>query len=106
MASPLNAVAAYANTARAGLPGMPAGGAELLGKSADPTFSNLVEQAAGRVLEISHNAEQVSAQAVVGKADLNDVVSAVANAEVTLQTVVAVRDRVVSAYQDIMRMPI
>ncbi len=35
-----------------------------------------------------------------------DVVQAVSNAELTLQTVVAVRDRVVNAYQEIMRMPI
>jgi flagellar hook-basal body complex protein FliE len=35
-----------------------------------------------------------------------DVVTAVSNAEMTLQTVVAVRDRVLNAYQEIMRMPI
>jgi flagellar hook-basal body complex protein FliE len=34
------------------------------------------------------------------------VVTAVSNAEVTLQTVVAVRDRVVAAYLDILKMPI
>jgi flagellar hook-basal body complex protein FliE len=34
------------------------------------------------------------------------VVAAVHAAEITLQTVVAVRDRMISAYQDILRMPI
>ena len=48
----------------------------------------------------------MSAQAAIGKADLTDVVTAVTNAEMTLQTVTAVRDKVVSAYQEILRMPI
>jgi flagellar hook-basal body complex protein FliE len=47
----------------------------------------------------------IAAQAA-GKADLVDVVTAVAEAELTVQTIVAVRDRVISAYQEIMRMPI
>jgi len=38
--------------------------------------------------------------------ELVDVVTAVANAETTLETVVALRDRMISAYQDIMRMPV
>jgi flagellar hook-basal body complex protein FliE len=37
---------------------------------------------------------------------VTDVVLAVARAELALQTAVAVRDRVVAAYQDVMRMPI
>jgi flagellar hook-basal body complex protein FliE len=45
-------------------------------------------------------------QGVAGNVDIRDVVMAVNNAEVTLQTVVAVRDKVIAAYQDIMRMPI
>jgi flagellar hook-basal body complex protein FliE len=38
--------------------------------------------------------------------DLNNVVMAVANAEVSLQAAVAVRDKVIQAYMDIVRMPI
>ena len=45
-------------------------------------------------------------KAVKGTADIQEVVMAVSNAEVALQTVVAVRDKVVSAYQDILQMPI
>ena len=44
------------------------------------------------------------AASAAGKAELVDVVTAVANAETTLETVVALRDRMISAYQDIMRM--
>ena len=45
-------------------------------------------------------------QGAAGKADLGQVVTAVSNAEVTLQAAVAVRDKVIQAYMDIIRMPI
>lgn len=50
--------------------------------------------------------EKASAQAVTGEASLTDVVEAVTDAEMTLQTVVAIRDRMLNAYQEIMRMPV
>jgi len=50
--------------------------------------------------------EQQSLAAAAGTADLNDVVTAVGKAEMTLQTVVSLRDRVIQAYQEILRMPI
>lgn len=46
------------------------------------------------------------ARAHSGAADLTDVVTAVGKAELTLQTVVAVRDKVIQAYQEVLRMPI
>ena len=45
-------------------------------------------------------------KAVAGKADMTQVVTAVSNAEVTLQAAVAVRDKVIQAYLDVIRMPI
>ncbi|HEY8189549.1 MAG TPA: flagellar hook-basal body complex protein FliE, partial [Micavibrio sp.] len=57
-------------------------------------------------VETLHGGEKASAQAVMGTANLTDVVQAVTAAELTLQTVVAVRDRMLTAYQEIMRMPI
>lgn len=53
-----------------------------------------------------NRAEQVSRAAAAGKADVNEVITAVSEAELTLQTVVALRDRVIQAYQEILRMPI
>jgi flagellar hook-basal body complex protein FliE len=50
--------------------------------------------------------EQAAAQQVAGKADVVNVVSAVNQAEMTLDTVMAVRDKVIQAYQTIMQMPI
>ena len=50
--------------------------------------------------------EAESVKALTGRADLQQVVEAVTQAELSLQKVTAVRDRVISAYQEIMRMPI
>jgi flagellar hook-basal body complex protein FliE len=69
-------------------------------------FAEMVKQAAGDVTEVMHKAESQSLKAALGKADIGEVVTAVANAEATLQTVAGVRDRVIAAYQEILRMPI
>ncbi len=96
-----SALNAYNKMADAvGKPGMEA--RETPGKSFADMLGDVAKDAkAGGIA-----AEKLSMQAVAGKADINDVVTAVANAEVTLQTVVAVRDKVIAAYQDIIRMPI
>ncbi|MGB4107074.1 MAG: flagellar hook-basal body complex protein FliE [Alphaproteobacteria bacterium] len=70
------------------------------------SFSQFLEGKATDALETMKSGETTSAQAVTGEADLTDVVQAITSAEVTLQTVVALRDRLISAYQEIMRMPI
>lgn len=96
-----NAAAAYARTAVQGTrPGMDARA------EPGPSFGELVETGLRESIAVAKHGEKMSAAAVVGKADITDVVNAVSNAEVTLQTVVAVRDKVLTAYQDIMRMPI
>jgi len=69
-------------------------------------FSGLVKDAIGSAADTMAHGEKLSAQSVAGKAELTDVVTAVTSAELTLQTVVAVRDRVIQAYQEILRMPI
>ena len=70
------------------------------------TFSSLLRTTVAQVEEDNKQAELMSMKAIKGTADMQDVVMAVSNAEVALQTVVAVRDKVVSAYQEIMQMPI
>tara|TARA_R110000787_G_scaffold103832_1_gene210476 strand:- start:529 stop:840 length:312 start_codon:yes stop_codon:yes gene_type:complete len=96
-----NAAAAYARNAQK----MPAVGME---PRTDPgkNFADMVGEALSGAVESGKAAEGVSAKAVAGQAELTDVVTAVTNAEVTLQTVIAVRDKVVAAYQEIARMPI
>ena len=70
------------------------------------SFVDLVKEVAEKSVEAGKAAELATASAVAGEADLTDVVTAVSNAELTLQTVVTVRDRVIAAYQEILRMPI
>lgn len=77
--------------------GAPAGG---------PSFVSALEDAWKGTADTLHRAETVSAQSLTGKVELADLVTAVSSAELTLSTVVAIRDRVISAYQDILRMPI
>ena len=77
-------------------------------RSGDPaqSFADLVSDSVKAAVETGVRSEEVSARAIAGKAELNEVVTAVTNAEVTLKTVLAVRDRVIQAYQDIIRMPV
>ena len=97
-----NAAAAYANAARSATrPGM-----EARNDATGSSFGDMVEEMVTQGIETQRQAEQVSAEALVGQASLNDVVMAVTSAEMSLQTVVGVRDRIIQAYQDILRMPI
>ena len=96
----MDAVNAYANAGRmaeVGGAGAPAG--------AGASFGDLLKNATNGVVDTIAQGEAASLQAASGKADLTQVTEAVSNAEVAVQTVVALRDRVVQAYQDIMRMP-
>ena len=95
-----NAAAAYANAAARGI--RPAG-AEPAAEGA--SFGDMLKQVADNAIGTLREGEQKSFEGAIGKADLTDVVNAVTNAEVTLQAVVSVRDRVISAYQEILRMP-
>lgn len=75
-------------------------------EGADGGFAGMVKRAIDDAVTTSKASEQASLGAVAGQGDLTHVVTAVAEAETALQTVVAVRDRVIEAYKDIMRMPI
>jgi flagellar hook-basal body complex protein FliE len=71
-----------------------------------PSFGALLQGAVGGVAEAGKAAEAQAVAAASGRADIVDVVTAVAESEAALETLVAVRDRVIAAYEDIMRMPI
>jgi flagellar hook-basal body complex protein FliE len=78
-----------------------------LGAGADSLdFGAMVENALKETQSATKAAETQSMSAISGKADITDVVTAIASAESSLETVVAVRDQVISAYQEILRMPI
>ena len=69
-------------------------------------FGDMVMNAVESVQQTLQQSETLTSQAATGQAELVDVVTAVAAAEVQLESVVAVRDQVIRAYQEILRMPI
>jgi len=100
VANVANAAAAYANTA------MKTAGAGMAPRDAGPSFGSMLEEAAKQTVDTLKKSETMTAQAAVGKADIADVVQAVTNAEMTLQAATSIRDKVITAYQEILRMPI
>lgn len=101
MISPLAAAKAYAATQGSGL-----GGAVGAQESGATAFADMLKSAVSDTVAASRHSEQQMAAHVQGKAELVDVVTAVASAETSLETVMAIRDQVISAYQEILRMPI
>lgn len=73
---------------------------------AGASFTSALQQAVGSAIQVGHTADTQSAQAITGKGNLTDVVAAISHADLALQTAVAIRDRVVSAYQEVMRMAV
>ena len=69
-------------------------------------FGGMVSQALENAVNTGKDADRQAEAAIKGNGNITDVVAAVSKAELALQTTVAVRDRVVQAYQDIMRMSI
>lgn len=69
-------------------------------------FGGLVRRAMEQGAEIGRQAEAASSAAMLGQGGVTEAVLAISRAELALQTAVTVRDRVVAAYQDVMRMPI
>ena len=92
--------AAYANAAKTLIAPQGAGAAS------GPGFGDMLKSALEGAINDQQKGEAASMQAVAGNGDINSVVAAVTNADVTLQTVVAVRDKVVSAYQEILHMTV
>jgi len=69
-------------------------------------FSDLLKAAVQEAADIGYKSERLTLAAAAGSADVNEVITAVAEAEVTLQAVTTVRDKVIQAYQEIIKMPI
>ena len=72
----------------------------------DGGFGATLERALGDAVATGQEADATSVNAVVNGGDLTHVVTAVSKAQLALQEVVAIRDKVVSAYQEVMRMSI
>lgn len=102
MASPTVAANAYANLARI----LDTGGAGKGSESGGPLFGALLKDAIGSVLDAGKKSDAQTVSMAQGKANVMDVVTAVAETDVAVSTLVSVRDRVIASYEDIMKMPI
>jgi flagellar hook-basal body complex protein FliE len=102
MASPTVAANAYANLAKI----LDTGGAGKGGETGGPSFASVLKEAVGSVLETGRKSDAQSVAMASGKANVMDVVTAVAETDVAVSTLVSVRDRVIQSYEDIMKMTI
>ncbi len=69
-------------------------------------FGAVLKESLEATVSAGNKADAAIVSQIAGKADVVDVVSAVAEAEIAMKTLVSVRDRMISAYQDILKMPI
>jgi len=101
MSTPFNAAAAaYGNTARLINQAAKPQTDQVASTGQGPDFAKLLSESVQSVVDAGKASDQMSVDLVNGKADIVDVVTAIS------QTMVTVRDRVISAYEEIMRMPI
>lgn len=106
MPTPLNAAGAYGAMSRLANRGPEAQTAGKDAAAGMPDFGAMLRSQVQEVTERGNAAEAKQVDLMAGKADLVDVVTAVSETELALETMVSVRDRVISAYEEIMRMPI
>jgi flagellar hook-basal body complex protein FliE len=106
MASPLSAAGAYASIAKLSDPSAMLKGALSGAAKSETSFGSVLKEALDAVTETGKKSDVQSRAMVNGKSNMVDVVTAVAETEVAIDAVVAVRDKVIAAYEEIMRMPI
>jgi len=105
MTTPSAAAGAYASLARMADPSAALAKAAGDG-AAGPSFGSLLKDALGAVVEAGHKSDAQTQALAAGKANIVDVVTAVSETEVAVETMISVRDKVIAAYEDIMKMPI
>ncbi|HEY0218280.1 MAG TPA: flagellar hook-basal body complex protein FliE [Afipia sp.] len=108
MATPSVAANAYASLQR--IMSSAAGSTADIGKIGDagggPSFGAVLKDTLSSVMEAGRKSDAQTVAAASGKSNVMDVVTAVAETDVAVSTLVSVRDKVISAYEDIMKMPI
>lgn len=107
MATPSVAANAYASLQR--IMNSAAGSTADIGKSGEaigPSFGAVLKDTLSSVMEAGRKSDAQTVAAASGKSNVMDVVTAVAETDVAVSTLVSVRDKVISAYEDIMKMPI
>jgi flagellar hook-basal body complex protein FliE len=104
MTTPVSAANAYAALSRLHDPAA-------MTKSATETpgtggFGDMLKNAIGALNQTAKAADTQTQAMAAGKANIVDVVTAVAETEVAVDALVSVRDRVIHSYEEIMKMPI
>jgi flagellar hook-basal body complex protein FliE len=111
MPTPTIAASAYAALSRineqatnigGGLGGGGLGGPQTSG----PSFGSVLKDVINAVSESAQKSDAQAQAVAAGKANMIDVVTAVSETETAAQTLVSVRDKVIAAYEDILKMPI
>jgi flagellar hook-basal body complex protein FliE len=104
---PTPAIAANADAALAQLREQSAGlSREGAAPDGAPNFGSVLNDVMTNVTAIGRKSDAQAHDVAMGKANMIDVVTAVAESETAIQTMVAVRDKVIAAYEEILRMPI
>lgn len=106
MASPTIAANAYASLAKIMESAGGAGGLGRPGESNGPSFGAVLKETLGSVMDAGRKSDAQTISMAQGKANVMDVVTAVAETDVAVSTLVSVRDKVIQAYEDILKMPI
>jgi flagellar hook-basal body complex protein FliE len=108
MAAPNVAANAYASLARIMDSAGGVGGLNKVaeGGGAGPSFGAVLKEALGSVLDAGRKSDAQTVAMANGKANVMDVVTAVAETDVAVSTLVSVRDRVIQSYEDILKMQI
>src|ERR1700761_5079760 len=76
------------------------------GQDAGVNFSAMLKEAMNTVTQAAQKGDAQAQAVAAGKANMVDVVTAVAETETTFQTMVSIRDKVIAAYEDVLKMPI
>ncbi len=107
MAAPISAISAYTAAAKLISEGQAGAAGAAAGEATGATsFASVLKEALASVNELGHKSDTQTRALVNGKSDMVNVVTAVSETEVAIDAVVAVRDKVIAAYEDIMKMPI
>jgi flagellar hook-basal body complex protein FliE len=106
MPTPIAAANAYAALAR--LNDQTSNLSSALGNTegSGPNFGSILKDVINAVSQSAQKSDTQAQAVATGKANMVDVVTAVAETETTVQTLVSVRDKVIAAYEDILKMPI
>ncbi len=101
-----SAVSAYNNAAKIASSSGESSSASSSSATSGGGFSGMINDSISNTVSSLRTAENTISKSLVKQADITDVVTAITNAQITLKTVMEVRDRLLAAHQEIMRMPI